>query len=63
MKFFIIPETAGATGIVTQVLKKNLEPIQWEHSVDSVQKIAVLGTSHIIRGVLQCETGTLSGGD
>jgi len=29
-------------------LKKNLEPIPWEHSIDSAQKIAVLGTSHII---------------
>jgi hypothetical protein len=27
MKCFIIPETAGATGIVTHILKKNLEPI------------------------------------
>jgi len=54
-KFVIIPETAGATGIVTHVLKKNLEPIPWERSIDSVQKIAVLGTSHITREVLQCE--------
>jgi hypothetical protein len=27
-----------------------------EHSLDSVQKIAMLGTSHTIRKVLQCET-------
>ena len=56
MKFLIIPETAGATGIVTHVLKKNLESVPWEHSTASVQKTAVLGTSHIIREVLQCET-------
>jgi hypothetical protein len=55
MKCFIVPETAGATGIVTHVLKKNLEPKPWERSVGSVQKMAVLGTSHIIREVLQCE--------
>jgi hypothetical protein len=64
MTFYITPETAGATGIVTHVLKKHFEPIPWEHSVDSVQKkTAVLGTSHIMREVLQCETGTVSGGD
>ena len=26
-----------------------------KHSIDSVQKTAILGTSHIIRKVLQCE--------
>jgi hypothetical protein len=31
-------------------------------STDSLQQTAVLGTSHIIRKVLQCGTGSLSGG-
>jgi hypothetical protein len=31
-------------------------------SIYSVQQTAVLGTSHIIRKVLRCETGVLSGG-
>ena len=35
--------------------KKNLETIRGKHSIDSLQKTAVLGTSHIIREVLQCE--------
>jgi hypothetical protein len=26
-----------------------------KHSIDSIQKTAVLGTAHIIRKVLQCE--------
>jgi hypothetical protein len=26
-----------------------------KHSIDSLQKTAILGTSHIIRKVLQCE--------
>jgi len=26
-----------------------------KHSIDSVQKTAILGTAHIIRKVLQCE--------
>ena len=36
-------------------LRKNLEAIAGEHSIDSLQKTAILGTSHIIRKVLQCE--------
>jgi len=40
-----------------------LEAVPGKHSIDSLQKTAVLGTSHIIRKVLQCEAGSLSGGD
>jgi hypothetical protein len=40
-----------------------LEAIAWKHSIDSLKKTAILGTSHIIRKVLQCETWSLSGGD
>jgi hypothetical protein len=32
-----------------------------KHSIYSVKQTAVLGTSHILRNVLQCETGVLSG--
>jgi hypothetical protein len=54
----IIPVITGATGIVTKGLKKNLEAIPGKHSIDShsLQKTAVLGTSHIIQKVLQSET-------
>jgi hypothetical protein len=45
----------GATGILTEVLRKNLEDMPGKHSIDSLQKTAILGTSHIIRKVLQCE--------
>ena len=45
----------GAIGIVTRSLKKNLETIPGKHSIDSLQKTAILGTSHIIRKVLQSE--------
>ena len=41
--------------IVRRSLKKNLETIPGKHSIDSLQKTAILGTSHIIRKVLQCE--------
>jgi hypothetical protein len=63
LKCTIIPVITGATGIVTRSLRKNLESLPGKHSIDSLQKTAVLGTSHIIRKVLQCETGNLSGGD
>ena len=48
----IILAIIGATGIITQVLKKNLEAIPGKHSIDSLQKTAILGTSYIIRKVL-----------
>jgi len=41
-------------GITTNI-KKNLEAVPGKHSIDSLQKTAILGTSHIIRKVLQCE--------
>jgi len=40
---------------VTKGLGKNLEAMPGKHSIDSLQKTAILGISHIIRKVLQCE--------
>jgi hypothetical protein len=56
LKCTIIPVITGATGTVTKSLRKNLEAIPGKHSIDSLQKTSILGTSHIIRKVLQCET-------
>jgi len=53
-KCTIVPVIIGATGIVTRSLSKNLETVPGKHSIDSLQKTAILGTSHIIRNVLQC---------
>jgi hypothetical protein len=55
LKCMIIPVIIGATGILTKGLRKNLEAVPGKHSVVSIQNTAVLGTSHIIRKVLQCE--------
>jgi len=63
MKCTIIPVITGATGIVTSSLRKNLEAVPGKYSIDSLQKTAILGTSHIIRKVLQCEASSPSGGD
>jgi hypothetical protein len=56
LKCTIIPVIIGATGIVTRSLRKNLEDIPGKHSIDSLQKTAILGISLIIRKALQCET-------
>jgi len=55
LKCTIIPVKIGATGIVMRSLRKNLEAVAGKHSIDSLQKTAILGTSHIIRKVLQSE--------
>jgi hypothetical protein len=52
-----MPVIIGANEIVTKSLRKNLETVPKRHSIDSLQQTAVLGTAHIIRKVLQCETG------
>jgi len=53
LKCMIIPVIIGATGIVTRSLRKYLEAVPGKYSIDSLQKTAILGTSHIIRKVLQ----------
>jgi hypothetical protein len=45
----IIPVIIGATGIVTRSLRKTLEAVPGKHSIDSLQKKAILGTAHIIQ--------------
>jgi len=55
LKCTIIPVIIGTNRIVTRNLRKNLEAVPGRHSIDSLQKTAILGTSHIIRKVLQCE--------
>ena len=55
LKCTIIPVIIGVTGIVTKSLMKNLDAVPGRHSIDSLQKTAIFGTSHTIRKVLQCE--------
>ena len=63
LKCTIVPVIIEATGIVTRSLKKHLKTVPGKHSIDSLQKTAILGTSHIIRKVLQYEAWSLSAGD
>jgi hypothetical protein len=52
----VVVVVIGATEIVSKSLKTYLETIPGQHSIGSLQKTTVLGTSHIIRKVQQCET-------
>ena len=52
LKCTIVPVIIGATGIVMRSLRKNLETVPGKHLIDSLQKTAILGTSHTIRKVL-----------
>jgi len=49
--------------IIIKGLRENLEAIPGKHSIDWLQKTAILGTSHKIGKELQSETWILSGGD
>ena len=46
LKCAIVPVAIGATGIVTRNLRNNLVAVPGRHSIDSLQKTAILGTSH-----------------
>jgi Co/Zn/Cd efflux system component len=61
LKCTITPVKIWATGILTKSLRKNLQAIPGKHSIDSLQKTATLGTSHI-RKILQCEIWSLEVG-
>jgi di/tricarboxylate transporter len=63
MKCMIILVITGATGIVTKDFTKSLEAIPGKHSIEYIQKTAILVTSHIIWKVLQSETRKLSSGE
>ena len=52
LKCTIIPVIIGITGIVMINLRKNFEAIPGKRLIDSIQKTAILGTSHIIWNVL-----------
>ena len=56
LKFTFIPIIIGATGIVTRSSRKNVEAVPGKHLIHSLQKTVILGKSHIIWKVLQCDT-------
>jgi predicted homoserine dehydrogenase-like protein len=56
LKCKVVPVIIGATGVAAKGLKTNLEAIPGKHSIDFVEKTAILGTSPVIWQVLRAET-------
>jgi len=48
----VIPVIRGATGTISKSLNQCLNNITGEHDIKELQKIAILGTAHILRNVL-----------
>ena len=51
-EMYDIPVITGATGIVTRSLRKHSEAVPGKHSIDTQQKTAILGTSHLLTYLL-----------
>jgi len=52
VKTKVIPVTIGATGTISKSLRKYVSNIPGKNEVKEPQKIAILGTAHILRKVL-----------
>jgi len=52
VKTKVIPVIIGATGTISKSFRKYLRNIPGKHEVKELQKIAILGTAHILRKVL-----------
>jgi len=48
----VIPVIIGATGTISNSFRKYMSSIPGKHEVKELQKIAILGTAHILRKVL-----------
>jgi len=52
VKARVIPVMIGATGTISKSFRKYMSNIPGNHDVKELQKIAILGTAHILRKVL-----------
>jgi hypothetical protein len=52
VKARVIPVTTGATGTISKSFRKYVSDIIGNNDVKELQKIAILGTAHILRKVL-----------
>jgi hypothetical protein len=52
VKTNVIPVIIGATGTISKSFRKYLSNVPGIHEVKDLQKIAILGTTHILRKVL-----------
>jgi len=52
VKTKVIPVIIGATGTISKSFRKYVSNIPRKHEVKDLNKIAILGTAHILRKVL-----------
>ena len=52
VKTKVMPVIIGATGTISNSLRKYVSNIPGKHEVKELQKTAILGTAHILRRVL-----------
>jgi hypothetical protein len=52
VKTKVIPVITGATGTISKSFRKYMSNVPGIHEVKELQKIAILGTAHILRKVL-----------
>jgi hypothetical protein len=52
VKTKVMPVIVGATGTILKSLRKFLSNISGKHEVKDLQETAILGTAHLLRGVL-----------
>ena len=52
MKTTIVPVIVGALGLVRNRMKEHVSKIPGQISIEEIQKIVLLGTSHILRRAL-----------
>jgi hypothetical protein len=52
VKTKVTPVIIGATGTVSKSFRKYLSSIPGKHNIKELQKMAILGTAHILREVL-----------
>ena len=48
----VMPVIIGATGTISKSFRKYLSNVPGQHYIKEIQKIATLGTKHILREVL-----------
>ena len=55
LKTITVPVVIGALGVVKKGIEKHIDKIQGKINITELQKIALLGSSHILRKVLSIE--------
>ena len=55
LKTITVPVVIGALGVVNKGIEKHIDKIPGKTLITELQKIALLGSSHILRKVLSIE--------